>query len=342
AFASDANTIAIFSLDEGSGQTTADRSGNGYSLTLGLTAGPDGADPAWVTSTAPTSGGGAPVPTSTPTPTNTPAPSATSTPTSTVAPTSTPTPGGAPTSTPSSTSTAAPTITATPTSTPTSTPTATPAAGSNFALAFAGDNDQAQRGPIPGLGGAQTAELWVRPATNNQTSVIAGTSDGDNGWAIELENGRAVWWLFANGQWRVVTHPTVLAANTWYHVAVTYDATSGTARVFVNGVAGAPGTVGALVTGTTFSLGGLTDYPFFNGQLDEVRLSNVVRYTGSFTPPTTAFASDANTIAIFSLDEGSGQTTADRSGNGYSLTLGLTAGPDGADPAWVTSTVPIN
>jgi len=261
-------------------------------------------------------------------------PSATAT--STLPPTPTSTTGPPP----SPTSTAAPTSTATPTST--AAPTAPPAAGTNFALAFAGDNDQAQRGPIPGLGGTHTAELWVRPATANQTSIVAGTSNGDNGWSIELENGRVVWWVFANGQWRVVTHPTTLAANTWYHVAVTYNAATGTGRIFVNGVAGTAGTVGAMTTGTTFSLGGLSGYPFFNGQLDEVRLSNSVRYTANFTPPTAAFVADANTIAIFSLDEGSGQTTADRSGNGYGLTLGTASAPDAADPAWAASTAPIN
>ena len=265
-------------------------------------------------------------PTATATATVEPSPTATST----LPPTATGTAGPSP----GPTSTVAPTSTAT--------PTATPAAGSNFALAFAGGDDQAQSGPIPGLGGTQTAELWVRPATTNQTSIVAGTSNGDNGWSLELENGRVVWWLFAGGQWRVVTHPTVLAANTWYHVTVTYDAATGAARVFVNGVAGTAGTVGALTTGTTFSLGGLSGYPFFNGQLDEVRLSNNVRYTASFAPPTTAFAPDANTIAIFSLDEGAGQTTADRSGNGYVLTLGTSAAVDAADPAWVASTAPIN
>jgi hypothetical protein len=86
---------------------------------------------------------------------------------------------------------------------------------------------------------------------------------------------------------------------------------------------------------------GFPGYGFFNGDVDDVRISNIVRYTSTFTPPSAAHPTDANTRALYRLDEGSGQTTADASGNGYNLTLGTTANADSADPAWVASTAPI-
>jgi len=262
------------------------------------------------------------------------------TPTSTNTPTNTPVNSNTPTSTPVNTNT--PTNTPVNTNTPTSTPSNTPLPGSNFALAFAGDNDVAMGGAIAGLGGTQTIELWVRPATANQSSVLASTTNDTSGWALELNNGRVTWWLYTGGQWRSTANTATLAPNTWYHVAVTYNAATSNAQVFVNGVASTATNVGVLSAGPQFSLGGLAGYAFFNGQLDEVRVSNSVRYTGAFTPPSSAFVDDANTLAIFSLDEGSGQSSQERSGNGYTLTLGTGAGVDSADPSWVSSTAPTN
>src|SRR5262249_59346735 len=63
---------------------------------------------------------------------------------------------------------------------------------------------------------------------------------------------------------------------------------------------------------------------YFNGLIDEVRISNVVRYTASFAPQLANFSPDANTVALYHLDEGNGTTTADASGNNSTgvLTVG--------------------
>jgi hypothetical protein len=58
----------------------------------------------------------------------------------------------------------------------------------------------------------------------------------------------------------------------------------------------------------------------FKGWLDEVRFSNVVRYSGSYTVPGSAFTNDANTRALWHFNEASGATTfSDSSGNGNTL-----------------------
>ena len=61
-----------------------------------------------------------------------------------------------------------------------------------------------------------------------------------------------------------------------------------TARVFVNGSPGPAATIGAITQGPSFRIGGFPGYGFFNGDVDDVRISNIVRYTGTFTPPSTA------------------------------------------------------
>ncbi|QDT24390.1 protein kinase domain-containing protein [Gimesia chilikensis] len=55
---------------------------------------------------------------------------------------------------------------------------------------------------------------------------------------------------------------------------------------------------------------------FFKGTIDEVRISNIARYTEDFTP-TKRFENDKNTMALYHFDEGSGDVLKDLSGNGH-------------------------
>jgi len=53
---------------------------------------------------------------------------------------------------------------------------------------------------------------------------------------------------------------------------------------------------------------------YFDGYLDEIRVSDVARYTGSFTPSTTEFTADSNTLLLIHSNWGGG-LGADSSGN---------------------------
>ena len=241
--------------------------------------------------------------------------------------------GSTPTNTP-----APPTATNLPASS-TVTPTPSPVAGANGALAFDGIDDEAGNAAFS-MNGRFTAEAWVRPSSANQTSIVIVTGDGSRGWSLELNDGRATLWVANSaGAWSFARNDNVvLQSNQWYHVAATYD--SGNARVFVNGIAGTSSSVGMVSHMPVLRLGGVTGYGFFAGQIDDVRISRIVRYTGSFTPPSAPLTEDADTIALYVFDEGSGQTVSDASGNGYHLMLGRNAGADSADPQRVGSTAP--
>jgi len=113
---------------------------------------------------------------------------------------------------------------------------------------------------------------------------------------------------------------TLLAANTWYHIAGVRD--GNTLRIYVNGVqenttsisgsvdtSSAPFAMGSLRTSD--GAAGLTGY------MDELRVSDNCRYTSgtTFTPSTTAFSSDSNTLILIHSDNSGTDLAADASGN---------------------------
>ena len=128
---------------------------------------------------------------------------------------------------------------------------------------------------------------------------------------------------------------TACADGAWHHFAGCRSVVGATVTntVFLDGVlkataSGAATTIGANATlvfgGVTYVAEGLA------GAIDEVRISNVVRYTANFVPVRRHVA-DASTVALWHLDEGTGTTFADASGNAYTGTLTAGAG-------WATDT----
>jgi hypothetical protein len=303
----DANTVDLWRFDEGASQTAADSAGTPNNATLGASNQADAADPIWVA--------GYPFPDLGPTatPTNTPLPP---TPTNTPAPTNTPTPGPSPT--------------------PTNTPTNTPVPPANSALSYDGVNDFVQA-PRSVSASRFTVEAWVQAATANSNAIMVAEADDSNGWALELDANRPILWISTNAGWQGVLHPTALTAGQWAHVAAVYD--NGAVRIFVNGVSNTPATVGATLRITTANLrlGGLAGYPFFAGALDDVRISSSVRYTANFTPPAALAGADADTLAQWAFNEGSGQGVVDSSGNGRNGTLGASTAAGADDPTWVNA-----
>ncbi len=85
-----------------------------------------------------------------------------------------------------------------------------------------------------------------------------------------------------------------------------------------------------------------TVYPSFKGWIDEVRVSNALRYSADFTPPTGPFSPDVSTLAIYTFDEGGGNSIFDTSGYGGGPSDGLRMyGGTPAGPVWSNDVAPI-
>ena len=73
--------------------------------------------------------------------------------------------------------------------------------------------------------------------------------------------------------------------------------------------------------------------------MDELRISNSLRYNSTFTPSTDAFTTDANTMALYHFDEGTGTTVADSSGATGGPSNGtVSVGGSPTGPEWSTDT----
>ena len=218
--------------------------------------------------------------------------------------------------------------------------------GAGSALSFDGVNDHvviASNASLT-LSNRLTFEAWVYP-TESRCNTILSRGDGGANTDYIFQVGydgvssctaqKVSFW--AAGAWDVSSNTVPL--NTWTHVAVTFD---GTNKLFyINGVldrtvaragtlfqSGSPLYIGR--QGTTCNCN------FYKGQLDEVRVWNVVRSAAAISQNKNSSLSTNQTgmIAYYRLDEGTGTNIVSSSAGavGGVLTNGV---------LWVTSTAPI-
>lgn len=198
------------------------------------------------------------------------------------------------------------------------------------------------------VGGDFTVEFFVRMASGS--NPVAATCDatndrwifghilldrdvfgaGDAGdWGVSLMQGRITFGASVGGAGATACGAGDLRDGHWHHVALTRSASSGQLRVFVDGQP--DGQASGATGDASYRDGRPTQWPqsdpllvlgnekqfgpeAFAGWLDELRISRTIRYAAAFTPPTAPFATDADTMALHSFDEGTGTALGDRSG----------------------------
>jgi hypothetical protein len=126
----------------------------------------------------------------------------------------------------------------------------------------------------------------------------------------------------------------------WHHIVGTYDDVTDILQFYVDG-SFISNSVGGSASAIAYDTGKLFfgtyrpswGYGSFTGYIDEVRISNLVRYSAPFTAPDSAFSVDANTMGLWHFDESFGSTAYDSST--YSNN-GAISGAKWAGPVWTT------
>jgi hypothetical protein len=216
-------------------------------------------------------------------------------------------------------------------------------------LAFDGDDYVS----VPAQGGLDlsgdfTVEAWIKPgAKANATPAVAMdiVSHHDpftsisRGWVLLVDGGRVeivVWGSDSLGPFGYSAGNAgakYVVAGKWAHVAGTLQGT--TLRIYYDGVLRDTQELGVSFTRAAFT-GDLRigraaygDAARFEGEIDDIRLSTVARYTGPTAPrPTAPLPIDATTEASWRFDEPSGTTVIDSTNKSHDGTLG----PDASAP----------
>jgi len=177
--------------------------------------------------------------------------------------------------------------------------------------------DVADFGSTVGSAGDFTIECFAR-ATNVSNKGIFhihddpdyNKSSGANSVACAFYGGSAQWQVYFKGTSASALnlYSSSNTTNTWYHVAVVRN--SGTTYFYVDGV-------------QQWSSADTYDYSsarylqfgaYFNsgyslpGNIDEFRISKTARYTTGFTPTTTPFVNDSDTLLLIHADGTDGDT----------------------------------
>ena len=121
-------------------------------------------------------------------------------------------------------------------------------------------------------------------ATNRPSAGPAGS------WFLGLYNGTTqIAWLNAAS---ATLNSTAVTTGAWHHVAV--SRASGVSKLFIDGALTGTSSVAdttAYTASGLVSIGGdiVENTYYFNGYIDDFRISRYARYTAAFTPPTAAF-----------------------------------------------------
>ncbi|MDD3024610.1 MAG: hypothetical protein PHE26_12000 [Syntrophomonadaceae bacterium] len=198
-------------------------------------------------------------------------------------------------------------------------------ANGKFNLGFGGNGRNyvdIKDSPSLGISNQITVEAWINPS-----SLYAATYQGivakRNTTGKEEANyalwayGNQIKFGFNNGSWKMHTTTSAnLQTNQWYHVAAIFDGTAHNVKIFVNGVKALDeAEAGSMLTDSndvTIGYGNFTNQ-YFNGKIDEVRISNIIRYTTDFSVPTSSYSADGSTAGLWHFDENNGAFTDETS-----------------------------
>ena len=152
-----------------------------------------------------------------------------------------------------------------------------------------------------------TVEFWVFK-NNHQDEHIIGTEYYDTGWSVNGQTNNSIAKL---GGLSVPNSSVVfIPLGEWVHIVLQYDGSlsENNIKFFINGEikyqeSGFPGQIGDggnITINRHYWNGGASSR--LSGKLDEVRISNIARYSENFTPSTNQLQNDNNTLLLLNFE----------------------------------------
>lgn len=157
-----------------------------------------------------------------------------------------------------------------------------------------------------------TVEGWFRINSTGIVQYILDTRNAagstSNSIVLQVRNDNKIY-FFSNGANRIISTSTITTGQ-WYHIALVRQ--GGTATLYLDGSSEGTwtGISATSFVASQFLLGTYhaTTAAYWNGYMDEFRVSDTARYTSSFTPSTEPFQNDANTVLLLHMDGTDGST----------------------------------
>jgi len=186
----------------------------------------------------------------------------------------------------------------------------------SLALVSAGDEISTPASSDFAFGaGDFTFDMWISltvlPQTGNSVVLWQQWQDPENVMIAGLANisgtQEATFYSRIGGpKAHFTSGPVSVSPGVWYHVA--WVRSNGTISIYWDGVDVANIWDNDVIPqlNATLQFG---SYPQLYGWIDEVRVSNVARWTSNFAPPTVAYTRDSNTVLLLHFDDLSGATS---------------------------------
>lgn len=137
-------------------------------------------------------------------------------------------------------------------------------------------------GSFPAIGAQFTVEMWIfKTSTPAQLQLLLGGTDASR-FYLGINTSNQIYVAYGNPVILELTTTLTVPNSQWTHIAVTRDAGYLT-RVWVNGQLGASGTQASSFNIPSW-LSELIISDSFVGNIDEIRISGISRYSQTFTP----------------------------------------------------------
>lgn len=194
-----------------------------------------------------------------------------------------------------------------------------------------------------------TIEAWIRVLEVKDSNIIVrtGSNGPHNNWShqLRIRNNRFEHYL-SDGQSQELSGTTEIEKGNLYHIAAVASNNS-LMKLFVNGEEeGEPHSIATMERGLNrLLLGSSTGrrsgqgsgIGYFNGIVEELRISTNTRYMKDFLPSPKPFSEDEFTCGLYHFDEGFGQTISNSVKGLGQCMLGSNQLEDEQDPVWYDS-----